>query len=594
MDRPSQSTGEKVVWGRLGLRRLAGIVLASRGAAAIASALGSACGASRFLGFVFALVLALPLWAQTAPTNVTTITSSSELVLIPAVVKSSSGSHIPGLKKEAFVLKQDGKSKPIAIFEEVKTTTARVRRARGEHGTFSNMEPDVAEYHRLSIIVLDFVNTPASDQANARSALIKFLTEVANSGEPMCLLALTRGGLTLLHDFTDDPKLLAEGLNRAVNDVPLNHEEVVDPHHPPDDPAITKLIREQLQSEAQQASLANKVAASITVQALRQVAKAFRGLPGRKSLIWASSGFPFSLSPGEQLMCDPACPVHGRDEMQLAYDSLWKEMSDAQVAIYSVDLRTSTSILPISTGGMRPSDAGDPQFDIEAKSQEKTFDTDSTLRLFAENTGGRAFMGGGNLIESFHQAIEDDSSYYVLGYYVNPSNTKPGWHNISVAVHAKSSQIRYRNSFFLSRDISTPSAQQDIRLALDSPLDFTGIPVSVTWTERESGKVPGKTQVHFELVMPPNFASVDDSDQNHMVVDIAVVAKNIKGDAVADTAKRIDAHLKADGLEQIQNNGMTYRGMLQLPPGDYVVRFVVRDALGNRTGSVAADVSVAQ
>jgi hypothetical protein len=39
---------------------------------------------------------------------------------------------------------------------------------------------------------------------------------------------------------------------------------------------------------------------------------------------------------------------------------------------------------------------------------------------------------------------------------------------------------------------------------------------------------------------------------------------------------------------------MTYRGMLQLPPGDYVVRFVVRDALGNRTGSVAADVSVAQ
>jgi VWFA-related protein len=575
--------------GKLGIARLACIVFAFCVATVVASGLGSVCAVVLFL--------ALPLQAQTAQGNAATIKSSTELVLIPAVVNNSSGSHISGLKKEDFVLKQDGKPRPIALFEEVKTNTARVRRAEGEHETFSNIEPDVAEYHRLSIIVLDFVNTPVLDQTNARSALIKFLTEVANSGEPMCLLALTRGGLTLLHDFTDDPKLLAEGLNRAVSNAPLIHEEVVDPHHPLGGglgEALTKLIREQLQSEAQQASLENKAAASATVQALTQIAKAFRGLPGRKSLIWASSGFPFSLSPGEPLMCDPACPVHSRDEMQSSYDTLWKLMSDAQVAIYSVDLRTSTSILPMSTDGMRPRDTGDPQFDIEAKAHEKTLDTDSTLRLFAENTGGRAFMGGGNLIQSFHQAIEDDSSYYMLGYYVSPGNTKSGWHSLSLAVQAKSAQIRYRNSFFLSRDTSASSAQQDIRLALASPIDFTGIPVSVTWAEREPGKAPGKTLVHFELVMPANFAAVDDSDQNHMVVDIAAVAKNPKGDAVADAAKRIDTHLQPDGLEQIQHNGLTYRGALQLPPGDYTVRFAIRDAIGNRTGSVAALINVAQ
>lgn len=586
MDPRRQCTDKKVAGGKPGTAKLARIVLASCGVIAVASALGSVCAVTLFLAF--------PLCAQTAQTNAATIRSSSELVLIPAVVNNTSGSHVSDLKKEDFVLKQDGKPRPIAIFEEVKTTTTRVRRAEGEHGTFSNIEPGFAEYRRLSIIVLDSVNTPAPDQANARSALIKFLTEVANSGEPMCLLALTRGGLTLLHDFTDDPKLLAEGVNRPASSAPLIYEEVVDPHHPIDDAAITKLIREQLQSEAYQASLENKVAASITVQALQQIAKAFRGLPGRKSLIWASSGFPFSLSPGEPAMCDPACPVHGRDEMQSSYDTLWKLMSDAQIAIYSVDLRTRTSILPMSTAGMRPSDTGDPQFDIEAKAREKTLDTDSTLRLFAENTGGRAFMGGGNLIQSFHQAIEDDGSYYMLGYYVSPGNTKPGWHRVSLAVHSMGAQIRYRNSFFLSRDTSAPSAQQDIRLALASPIDFTGISVSATWAEREPGKVPGKTLVHFELVMPANFAAVDDSDQNHMVVDIAAVAKNLKGDAVADAAKRIDIHLKPDGLEQIQHNGMTYRGALQLAPGDYTVHFAVRDAIGNRTGSVAAPVNVAQ
>jgi hypothetical protein len=38
---------------------------------------------------------------------------------------------------------------------------------------------------------------------------------------------------------------------------------------------------------------------------------------------------------------------------------------------------------------------------------------------------------------------------------------------------------------------------------------------------------------------------------------------------------------------------MTYHNGLQLPPGEYAVRFVVRDSLGNRIGSVAAPIKVA-
>ncbi len=116
------------------------------------------------------VLLTALLHAQNPAGGTPTFSSSTDLVLIPAVV-SKSGSHLAGLKKEDFVLKQDGKSQPIAIFEEVKTTTTRVRRSEGEHGTFSNVEPNesVSEYHRLSIIVLDFVNTPLPDQANAQN-----------------------------------------------------------------------------------------------------------------------------------------------------------------------------------------------------------------------------------------------------------------------------------------------------------------------------------------------------------------------------------------------------------------------------------------
>lgn len=182
----------------------------------------------------------------------------------------------------------------------------------------------------------------------------------------------------------------------------------------------------------------------------------------------------------------------------------------------------------------------------------------------------------------------------MLGYYVSPKSTKLGWHEVSVKVNAQGAHVRYRKGFFLSKDTSMNSAQQDIQLALTSPLDYTGLPVSATWAGTEPSKVPGKTRVRFELVMPANFASVDESDRNHMVVDIAAVARTPHGDVFADVSQRIDVHFGSEGLEQIRNNGMTYRNVLQLPPGQYAVRFVVRDALGNRMGSVAAPITVAQ
>jgi hypothetical protein len=76
-------------------------------------------------------------------------------------------------------------------------------------------------------------------------------------------------------------------------------------------------------------------------------------------------------------------------------------------------------------------------------------------------------------------------------------------------------------------------------------------------------------------------------------VDIAAVARNLEGNVVAEFSQRVEANLKHDGLEQIQRNGMTYRNGLQLPPGEYRVRFVVRDSLSNRMGSVVAPITVA-
>lgn len=552
---------------------------------------------------VFGFVLCLPLClAQDISTDPTTkFTSSTELVLVPAVVTDGSGTHVANLKKENFVLKEDGKARPISIFEEVNTDATRLQRASGEHGEFSNFEPGGSGYHRLTIVVLDLINTPFIDLSNARKGLFDFFTKVAESGEPMCLLALDRSGVSVIHEFTGDPKILAAALRGLPsNQAPLTHDPVVAVDAPPANDSIAaalrKLVREMVENENQLESQVRKSNVVLTLDGLNQIAAAFGGLPGRKALIWASSGFVYSLSSPNKLMCEPACPVDQRDSVQGRYDQLWRIMNNSQTSIYSVDLRSLPAGSFTAASGndnfTRPGELGDPTFDKALDANQQAQDTTTSLKLFAENTGGKAFTNTNDLSQAFHQAVQDDSRYYMLGFYVNRRDTKPGWHKLSVNVLAKGVHPRFRNGFLLSPENGSDPGREEMRLALISPLNYTGIPLKASWIGASPGK-SGKSQMKFELVMPAKFASVDQSDRNHMLIDIAAVARTSKGDAAGESTQRIDSHLNPDALTQIQQNGMTYHGALQLAPGDYTVHFVIRDALAGRIGSVIVPVKVA-
>ena len=56
--------------------------------------------------------------------------------------------------------------------------------------------------------------------------------------------------------------------------------------------------------------------------------------------------------------------------------------------------------------------------------------------------------------------------------------------------------------------------------------------------------------------------------------------------------KQVEAHLSAENLAAVRQKGIFYNGALDLAPGEYTVRFVVRDDLSGRMGSVAATLKV--
>lgn len=143
-----------------------------------------------------------------------TLTSRSELVLVPTLVRDKSGSHITGLSQTDFALLENGSERKIAVFEEIKTSTVRSRRQTLPAGEFSNYLVNEPAPRRVTIIVMDSINTQFADWAYARDQLLKFLEETAGSNEPMALLQLRRGGVRVIHDFTTDPAVLAKAVWR--------------------------------------------------------------------------------------------------------------------------------------------------------------------------------------------------------------------------------------------------------------------------------------------------------------------------------------------------------------------------------------------
>jgi VWFA-related protein len=130
----------------------------------------------------------------------------ADLVLIPATVSDKSG-HITGLKKEDFTVLEDGAEQQIATFEEIRTDQRRLLPPEISNG-FSNFVDGKPSTSRITLIVLDLINTPFAAQAAGRQQLFTYLMQSLDAREPTALYTLTRSGLRVIHDFTTDPRVL--------------------------------------------------------------------------------------------------------------------------------------------------------------------------------------------------------------------------------------------------------------------------------------------------------------------------------------------------------------------------------------------------
>lgn len=320
---------------------------------------------------------------------------------------------------------------------------------------------------------------------------------------------------------------------------------------------------------------------------MQQIAQSAAGLPGRKALVWASAGFPFSINNTTMVLTESGPRLDSLADVLPLYQQTWKVLNQSQIAVYPVDVRGL-----VNPGFISPQ-INNPQSDYYSRALWEQGDTLGTFQVFAQATGGRAFYNTNDLNTAFRKAADDNASYYLLGYYLDRRGKKTGWHKLAVKVHHEGAQVRARSGFFLTPPETELNDKTTMQLALNSRLAYTAIPITARWLEVQPAAEPGKKKVVFLLTLPRNSTEIDESDNNHMLVEFAVLARTLAGMVGDENTRTMEGHLKPASVKQIRENGVDYRGALTISPGEYTVHFAVQDRLAGRIGSVIAPLKVA-
>ena len=129
----------------------------------------------------------------------------------------------------------------------------------------------------------------------------------------------------------------------------------------------------------------------------------------------------------------------------------------------------------------------------------------------------------------------------------------------------------------------------DMNFAMDSPLDSTGVAFQVHL--RALGKDRnGIKKTAFEIVVP-EAEVVDETDKNRFDVQFAWQTST-GGKFISRLQQGAKGTLDAATLAKVKAEGVRYGNILDLAPASYQLRFVVRDNLSGKIGTVSAPLTV--
>jgi VWFA-related protein len=530
-------------------------------------------------------------------TEVTTVDTAPmfklrvNLVQVRTVVRDAKGNPVEGLKKEDFLVFDQGKLQAITTFG-IETGQSRRERAEAAAKTQQHLDEEasgekVALPQRFVAVLFDDVHITMDDANQMRVSVRKFLDSITPTDRVG--LYSTSGQLT--QEFIGDKEVLKQALqglaprspfgSKAFNCPEVSYYMANQIENVHNEQAMAVVVEETLQcmfgGDRTKITLAQSAARAAVLQALsqgdqenqymyRHVEDALRrlsGMPGERIMLLASPGFLLTTDT--------------LDEMGII-----DRANRANIVINTFDVRGLYT--PDVSG-----DLSERTSDTYRTAGYKTLyrvtaqtDQSAPLMDIAYGTGGTYFHNSNDFEGGLNRAAAAPEVSYVLGF--SPQNQKMDgkYHILKVKLTGKQKyEIQARHGYYAPKKVDDPQeqAKAEIQEAVFSQDEIRDLPLDLQTQYFKTGDAGARLSVvsHLE-VKGMRFTKSGGRNNDNLTIATAIFDEN--GNFVTGGEKFLQMRLLDSTYERLSRTGLLVKSSFEVKPGKYMVRQVVRDSEG--------------
>ncbi len=549
--------------------------------------------------------------------------ANARTVVVDVVVTGKDGHPVRGLHKEDFLAAEDGHPQSFTYFEEHSVSQSPPANLPDlPPNIFTNI-PRVIPTDSVTVLLLDSLNTPLQAQSFVRAQMLKYLKGLP-PGRRMAIFTLG-AQLRYVQGFTDDSSVLSAVLNNQKSGAGPQRSALL---RPADEVAVDQhaasIAAGLQQFQKEQTAFETDQRVRITLEAFQELANYLAAVPGRKNIVWFSSGFPLVIFPGPDMSDSFASQRDYEDDVKKTSDLL----AAADVAIY-----------PLAAEGLATGsayDAGSQMMGVtnaqQAQMQQmKSLQTDSmqrnanhaTMDEIAKDTGGVAIYNTNGLNEALARVEDHGSYFYTLAYTPTNSANDGRFRKIQVKLSSANSsdgyKLAYRRGYYAasakvikamaSKPASDPlhpsmgpgipdSTQIPLALrvqygAAQSASNTTAPPASNKATAvvraGDNDKLNGPvTRYTVDFVIAASGLRLDPAPDGGRLggVEVALVVYDRGGKALNWMVKQLNLDMDDARFAEVQANGVSFNLEIDVPNDGASLRGGVYDLTSHLAGTL--------
>jgi VWFA-related protein len=508
-------------------------------------------------------------------------------VEVDARVVDGQGNFVATLTQDDFQIFEDGKPQQVSVFSLVNIPIERQPRPLLANRL---VERDVqtnvsASNGRVYLIVLDDLHTAAQRSNQVKRAARQFIERYVGANDLVAIVH-TSGRSDAGQEFTTNQRLLLNAVDRFMGRKVRSS-------------TLNRIDQEQRTRDSRQTGdriddvddSERGYQARTALDTMKQLANYLGGISGRrKALVLFSEGVDYDITD----------VINNRDAT-VVMDStrdLLSAATRANVSIYGVD--------PRGLGGLAQESIEVASFPTDTTTgvnsgsfqNELRLGQDS-LRVLAAETGGFAVVNSNDFETAFQRIVDDNSSYYVLGYYATNEKRDGRFRKIEVKIPGRpDATIRARKGYIAARGraaetkpVGPNDASIELRNAMSSPLPLSELPMAATAAVFK-GPQPNGSVVLSTLIAGSALPLVEKDGTFRNNLELAFVAVDRNGKSFSGGRNTLDLNMKPDTVKRAQAMGFRVISTIDLPPGRYTLRIGAREANEKKAGSISYDLEV--